>query len=209
VGVNLALAETRLQLVQETENERRRIARDLHDQTLADLRRLLLVAPPFRETIESISIDVRRICEDLSPSVLQNVGLIAALEWALEESVRHLPPERTCKTTFSCPADVEERLSMTGSIGIQIYRMVQEALSNAARHSFATEVRLTVGALADGGLEITVADDGRGFDLNGTVEGRGLANLRSRASLIGAEVDWSARLEGGTVFRLRTTTPVP
>ena len=162
----------------------------------------------LRSEIESISTEIRRICEDLSPSVLQNVGLAAALEWALEESVRHLPPERTCRTTFSCPADLEERLPVTGSIGIQIYRMVQEALSNAARHAFATEVRLTVLAPADGTLEITVADDGRGFDLNATVEGRGLANLRSRASLIGAAVDWSARPGGGTVFRLRTTGPV-
>jgi signal transduction histidine kinase len=200
---NVALSETRLQLVQETENERSRIARDLHDQTLADLRRLLLIAPPFREAIESISTEVRRICEDLSPSVLQNVGLTPALEWALEQSVRPLPGEPACKATFSCAAGTDERLSLDGNVALQIYRMVQEALSNAGRHASATEVRLSVTLDGSGTLEITVEDDGRGFDVRAAAAGRGLANVRSRASLIGADVEWSARPGGGTIFRLR------
>ncbi|MDQ3819367.1 MAG: histidine kinase, partial [Acidobacteriota bacterium] len=87
---NRQLADARVQLANETEAERRRIARDLHDQTLADLRHLLMLtdqlptngkdsshekAPApivFRSEIESISNEIRRICEDLSPSVLEN-----------------------------------------------------------------------------------------------------------------------------------------
>src|SRR5262249_21850299 len=91
-STNRELAEARLQLANETETERRRIARDLHDQTLADLRHLALLvdqlpsnggnarlnratsAPTaLRHEIESISQEVRRICEDLSPSALENV----------------------------------------------------------------------------------------------------------------------------------------
>ncbi len=115
-------ASARLQLASEAEAERRRIARDLHDQTLADLRRLLLLtdemqrndAPAqvtgggmiqtttasavdpseLRAEIESISQEVRRICEDLSPSVLENVGFAAALEWALSGAVAHTPEGR-------------------------------------------------------------------------------------------------------------------
>src|SRR6185295_1784057 len=94
-SANRELASARLQLANETEAERRRIARDLHDQTLADLRNLALQvdqlpvtgvegtrpnraqsAPSsLRSEIESISQEVRRICEDLSPSALENVGL--------------------------------------------------------------------------------------------------------------------------------------
>ncbi|HEY9231017.1 MAG TPA: two-component regulator propeller domain-containing protein, partial [Blastocatellia bacterium] len=95
-SINRQLAETRLQLANETEAERRRIARDLHDQTLADLRRLMMMSDQlpthgqaaveplrFRQEIEDLSGEIRRICEDLSPSALANVGLAAALEWAL------------------------------------------------------------------------------------------------------------------------------
>src|SRR5437763_13723657 len=102
-AANRDLANARLQLANETEAERRRIARDLHDQTLADLRNLALLvdqlpaagandvrpnrAPSrpsaLRSEIESISQEVRRICEDLSPSALENVGLSAALQFAL------------------------------------------------------------------------------------------------------------------------------
>src|SRR5262249_32806232 len=106
---NVALAETRMQLANETETERRRIARDLHHQTIEDLRRLMLLTDQLpksessnghvepskiREEIESVSTEIRRICEDLSPSTLANVGLAAALEWALADAIAHQPLER-------------------------------------------------------------------------------------------------------------------
>jgi signal transduction histidine kinase/ligand-binding sensor domain-containing protein len=206
-AVNVALSETRLQLVQETENERRRIARDLHDQTLADLRRLLLQAPTHRDEVESISTEVRRICEDLSPSVLANVGLAPALEWALEESVRHLSPESPCQATFVCADGVADRLTLDPAAEIQIYRIVQEALSNVIRHARAREVRLSLTLANDGALEIAVEDDGHGFDARTVARGHGLDNMRTRASLVGAAVEWRPREGGGTVFLLRRTNP--
>src|SRR5207249_5966961 len=106
-SANRELADARLQLANETEAERRRIARDLHDQTLADLRNLALLVdrlPPsgdsrlplnrapsapgaLRAEIESISHEVRRLCEDRSPSALENVGLSAALQLAMARAV--------------------------------------------------------------------------------------------------------------------------
>src|SRR5207237_6495062 len=108
-SANRELADARLQLANETETERRRIARDLHDQTLADLRNLALLvdqlpaggqtvrpnrspsAPgALRTEIESISQEVRRLCEDLSPSALETVGLSASLQFALAHAVEHV-----------------------------------------------------------------------------------------------------------------------
>ena len=155
---NLQLAQTRLQLANETENERRRIARDLHDQTLADLRRLLMNADrltegssngagaEIRQEIESISTEIRHICEDLSPSVLANVGLFAALEWALTDAVAHLPEERRFEYEFVAPDELEEKLDLDRSNRIQIYRIVQEAISNVCRHAECRRVRLVVEA---------------------------------------------------------------
>ena len=131
-NANRQLAETRMQLAQETETERRRIARDLHDQTLADLRRLLLLTDQlpagsgengrqtldpavFRREIETISTEIRRICEDLSPSTLANVGLPAALEWALACAVAQMPPHQKFAFEFVCGENFEEHLRVETS----------------------------------------------------------------------------------------------
>lgn len=229
-NANLQLAETRLQLANETESERRRIARDLHDQTLADLRRLMLLSDElpadagegrldpatFRREIESVSTEIRRICEDLSPSVLANVGLVAALEWALSSAIAHLPAEARPEWEFRSEEGLEERLDPAPAVQIQIFRIAQEAISNVCRHARARSVRLSVEMDEGGSFILRLEDDGRGFeaDQNGAIApaaapgtgsggtGRGLSNIRTRASLIDARVEWSRRATGGTVFTL-------
>ncbi|MEW6733324.1 MAG: two-component regulator propeller domain-containing protein [Acidobacteriota bacterium] len=218
---NQQLAETRMQLASETENERRRISRDLHDQTLSDLRQLLLLTDQlpidngnntidrtrFRSEIEAISTEIRRICEDLSPSVLANVGLTAALEWALIDAVSHLPAERKFDYEFICNDELEERLHLDAGVQIQLYRIVQEAVSNVCRHAQARHVRLVVELPESGDLLVSLEDDGCGFKTTkGTRTGRGLNNIRSRASLIEAAVEWHSRPEGGTIFTLRKSS---
>jgi signal transduction histidine kinase/ligand-binding sensor domain-containing protein len=220
---NQQLAQTRMQLANETETERRRIARDLHDQTLADLRRLMMlsdeltVAPEaqdkpalepkvFRSEIESVSSEIRRICEDLSPSVLENVGFAAALEYALTDAVAHLPADKKFEYEFFCEEGIEDRLQLSGVMQIHLYRIAQEVINNISRHSNATLVKLNARIESGGDFLLKIEDNGRGFDLErAEKKGRGLANIRSRASLIEAEVGWSRRPEGGTLFRLRKT----
>jgi signal transduction histidine kinase len=231
---NHQLAEARLQLASEAEAERRRIARDLHDQTLADLRRLLLltdemqtpsavVAPTaatggalagaasgspdptrLRAEIESISQEVRRICEDLSPSVLENVGFAAALEWALASACAQQPSPQRFTYDFACDEDLEERLALSHGAQMQVYRIVQEAVSNVCRHAGAGHVSLSVHLDDAGDFVLKLSDDGRGFDADHkrALKGRGLAGIRARASLIEAEAGWSRREGGGTVFTL-------
>lgn len=253
VEANRQLAAARLQLANEAESERRRIARDLHDQTLADLRRLLLLADEMqtdaaaslnngngaplatsdfaraasiattsaanastsaldpsvlRAEIESISQEIRRICEDLSPSVLENVGFAAALEWAVAERVAHMPPDCKFAYEFQCPEDLEERLHFPAGVQMQIYRIVQEAVSNVCRHAEAARVRLAVEISERDEFLLTLEDNGRGFDTDKkkTPGGRGLASIRARASMIDAQVRWqplSAEEGGGTRFTLR------
>lgn len=221
------LADARLQLANETEAERRRIARDLHDQTLADLRHLLLLTDQlpavgqatdgvriepaiFRREIESISKEIRRICEDLSPSVLENVGLTAALEWAVSNSIAHVAPDCKFEYAFNCEENLEERLTITPATQMQIYRIAQEAISNVCRHAAATRVELNVMSEAGHSFVFRLEDNGKEFEPRARQrkEGRGLANIRARASLIEAELSWSKRPGGGTIFTLRKANAV-
>jgi signal transduction histidine kinase/ligand-binding sensor domain-containing protein len=223
-AANRDLANARLQLANETETERRRIARDLHDQTLADLRNLALLvdqlpaghdgAPrnraiskpsTLRSEIEAISQEVRRICEDLSPSALENVGLSAALQFALAHAVEHAAPDCKFEYEFSCDDVLDERLNLPASAQIQIYRIAQEALSNICRHANARQVRMNAHLTERGTFEMTIEDDGRGFDRSDPKKssGRGVANIRARASMIEAEAEWKKREGAGTTFVLR------
>jgi signal transduction histidine kinase len=219
VDANRELADARLNLANEAERERGRIARDLHDQTLADLRHLALLTDQIktnggaekqtqtstlRTEIESISQEVRRICEDLSPSVLQNVGFAAALEFALSHAAQDAPADKRFVYDFHCDEAIEERSRLSASVQMQIYRIVQEAVNNIWRHAHATEVKMSVTSPVDGEFVLHLEDNGRPFEMNHhNTEGRGLANMRARAGLIDAQISWQKREEGGTIFTLK------
>jgi signal transduction histidine kinase len=219
VAANRELADARLDLANEAERERRRIARDLHDQTLADLRHLALLTDQIkvngestagqnpttalRSEIEVISQEVRRICEDLSPSVLQNVGFAAALEFALSHAVQDAPADKRFVYEFHCDDAIEERSDLPPSVQMQIYRIVQEAVNNIWRHAEATDVKMFVTTPTPGDFALRIEDNGRPFKSQHTnSEGRGLANMRARAALIDARISWEPREDGGTVFTL-------
>ncbi len=215
---NDELLKTRISLANTTETERSRIARDLHDQTLGDLRHLLVMTdqldspvpntqPPtpaaIRKKIEEVSNEIRHICEDLSPSVLENIGFIPALEWALTDAVTHLPGAEKFAFEFVCEPDLEERLQLSPTEQIQLYRIVQEAINNVCRHAQATRVSLDVSVENDSDLMISVNDDGIGIKSNpDNPTGHGMSNIRSRANLIGAETIW-LDTETGCHFEVR------
>lgn len=213
-GTNALLAETRRQVADEAERERRRIARDLHDQTLADLRRLQLRTDTLkrdpdagsrmaelRREIEDVSVEIRRICEDLSPSVLENVGLSAALRYALVQTLAQLPEERRFAESFECSDDFDEHTRLTLVEQLHVYRIAQEALSNAARHAEAKNVRLSL-TEDEAGFSLLVEDDGHGFQPS-EGGGRGVGNIQARAGIIGATAIWESPETGGTRFLLR------
>ncbi|MEP6848830.1 MAG: two-component regulator propeller domain-containing protein [Acidobacteriota bacterium] len=199
---NAELAAARFDLANEAERERRRIARDLHDQTLADLRTLMITSDKgtmdsteFRTEIEAVSTEIRRICEDLSPSVLENVGLVASLEFLLTHTVEN--------GIFTADESVEERIKFPMTVQLQIYRIAQEVLTNINKHSNAAKVEMNVTDSENNEFHLTIRDDGAVFQPQGsTGKGRGIANIRSRANLINAHVIW-CQSGGGNVFTFR------
>jgi len=194
---NRELKQARLDLANEAERERGRIARDLHDQTLADLRNLMLKSdrigipdPTFRDEIEAVSKEVRRICEDLSPSVLENVGLIPSLEFLLSHSVEAY--------RFDSSNASEDAITFPTTAQLQVYRITQEALSNIQKHSNAAMVEMRIATPQSGSFELVVTDDGLPFSPSSEEKlgGRGINGIRSRAFLIDAKVEWRPVADG-------------
>ncbi len=202
VAKNKEIAAARFDLANEAERERRRIARDLHDQTLADLRKLMLRSDKlpsdnaeFRGEIESVSDEIRRICEDLSPSVLENVGLTAALEFLLSNTIEN--PQ------FLCADGLEERLNFLPNVQMQIYRIAQEVLNNIKRHAEANFVEMKISDEND--FQMIIENDGKPFapDFGNLPKGRGISNIKSRAELIEAKISWESSEDGKTIFTLQ------
>ena len=181
------------------EVERRRIGRELHDeagQSLLCIRlqlEMLEQAPPsdwgewktklfeVRDLTEKTILEIRRLIAALSPAVLEQLGLGAALR-QLVSRFRRVHPCR-----------VRLHLTRLGGLpqklGIIVYRLVQECCNNIAKHSVAANVNISVSS-ADGILRLQVEDDGVGFTVEEALEKRdsfGLAGLRERVTLLGGE----------------------
>lgn len=208
----LSALSSRLLRIQE--DERRAIARELHDQVgqmLTGLKFLLesaAVTNPAPTLAEAITVTtdlmrhVRELTQQFRPRVLDDLGLGAALEWHAQLFTRQtgiavaldlsLPPNRL-------PADLET----------VAYRFAQEALTNVARHSGARQVNLT--ATTDGRqLTVEVSDRGRGFDVAAVLARResiGLTGLRERVELAGGRCEIFAQPGAGT--RLTAEIPLP
>lgn len=185
------------------EEERRRLARELHDDTAQALIALSLGLDGLGRAMGRLNLPrkdaqwlmnlqdladrtlegVRRACRDLRPSVLDDLGLRAALEWLCDSS-----SSRGIPCTFTCSGLAE---STSPEAEIAIFRIVQEALSNIWKHSHATQASVELSYLPHL-LQLTVCDNGEGFSPEGHLDsglshgGLGLVGMRERAMLIGA-----------------------
>jgi two-component system sensor histidine kinase UhpB len=199
------------------EEERRRIARNLHDEVGQNLTAVLLqldrlgrrVRPELRdefdETVESVRSsleEVRRVARELRPGVLEDLGLANALrELCGIFSVRGgLRVERLIAPTLP-------RLSPDTEL--VIYRVAQESLTNAARHSEATRVELRLERVP-GGVVLRVSDNGKGLPEGVAASSvGGLRGMREWALLVGGELDITSRRTGGVQVRLRVRALEP
>lgn len=197
------------------EDERARLARDLHDEVnqaltavLLRLQATALAAPPaiaeeIRET-QAVATqamgELRRLSHELRPTALDDLGLAAAL--------------RTQTDQFAAKAGIDVRLQMGGDVDdfredeqLVVYRIVQEALSNAARHSEARHITVTVRRKGARGV-VRIEDDGRGIDPQ-AIRGHGLAGMRERARQAGGRLDVLTTPGGGTTIELELGRTVP
>lgn len=200
--------ESGLRALSEREGERRRIAAELHDQigqtltaTTLQVERLIERAPPelrddavaVRETILATIDDVRALARQLRPEALDELGLVPALTNLVERLAE--------QTGLQFDRELERGLPELGpDAELVVYRIAQEAITNAIRHSGAE--RISVALRSDGAcVRLEVCDDGRGSS-GRRGDGTGLRTMRERALTIGAELDVTAREGHGTAVRL-------
>jgi signal transduction histidine kinase len=149
------------------------------------------------ESAQTMLDRVRSLSQSLHPSVLEQAGLERTIDWYLSDTERRfgiaVHYDRDAPSTHQ-PIDA--------TISIHVYRVLQEALTNAAKHSGATEawVRLR---RSDTMLELEVEDHGRGMAAAPTRRGLGIVAMRERAELIGGRVEFAQPPGGGTLVRLR------
>jgi signal transduction histidine kinase len=207
-------ARTRLlaQLIDAQEEERRRIARDLHDSVGQSLTSLMVglklieqhddhttenggSLPVLRQVAADTLEEVRLLSRQLRPSVLDDLGLAAAIERYSAEFTS-LYPRLTvdvhCHLPHRLPAPVE----------ITLYRVVQEAMTNAARHSKATTLSVVL-ATRSGRVQAIVEDNGHGFDpvsARRSQDSVGLHSMAERADLLGGDLKIESSHEGTTIY---------
>jgi signal transduction histidine kinase len=194
-------------VVEAQELERRRLARELHDETGQALTSILLglraveearsdeqrgaAALDLRELVVSTLQDVRRLAVELRPKALDDFGLLPALERLAQ----------TFTEQVGIDTDVEASLGETrlpGEVETALYRIVQEALTNVVKHSRARHVSISLVRRA-GSVSAVIEDDGVGFT-EPSKDGIGLIGMRERVGLLDGRLEVESRPDHGTTI---------
>jgi signal transduction histidine kinase len=189
------------------ELERRRLARELHDETGQALTSILLGLKPLeaalvkeenraavaelRELVVATLQDVRRLAVELRPKVLDDFGLVAALERLTESFAEQTGIAVDLEANIG-----EERLP--AEVETALYRIVQESLTNVVKHAHARRVSILL-ARKEGALTAVVEDDGRGFDPAATGDGFGIEGMRERVGLLNGRLTIEPNGSGTTL----------
>jgi len=189
--------------------ERRRWARELHDETLQGLGGLRVLLSAARrgddltraqaamgqavEHIEREIANLRSIITELRPAALDELGLRTAIEALLDRHREQSGFE--VDGELQLPVRARQDSHFSEDLETTVYRLVQEALTNVAKHARASRVRVAV-AESDGELRVEVQDDGAGFDPELSSDGFGLAGMRERVGLAGGTLSVDSGAQG-------------
>jgi signal transduction histidine kinase len=211
----LANATLLKQLITSQEDERKRIARELHDESLQTLSAILmniemcrlhpeLINPDkitmMRDTVTRVINEMNKVIQNLRPTVLDDLGFEAAIVWLADRNLK----DRGIHCNLNMHALAEERLSP--ELQITLFRIIQESVMNIARHSQAENVFMNI-STKDHKFTMTIEDDGVGFDTASAFEplhtGRGLGvlGMRERAVQVNGIVEICSRPGEGTIIQ--------
>lgn len=219
---NLALQDAQRRLLTEREQERKALARELHDQVIQDLLSInyqleeveadAAQSPNSEElaeartSIRALVDDVRRICGNLRPPTIDSLGLGAALQsytrdWA-------------ARTGITVALDLDAHLSrLPEAIELSIFRIVQEGLSNVRKHARASQVQISLKHSSPRALLVAIADNGRGlpegFDLAGLAAAGhyGMLGISERVALLEGRLHLQNQASGGALLQVEIPHP--
>lgn len=192
------------------EKEQARIAREVHDQLGQQITGLKMDLSWLQDKItKNISVEaiqqklnemsqmldeavvtVRKVASDLRPSILDDFGLVEALDWQSKEFAKR----SGISVYFKQPSD---KLELSPAVTISLFRIYQEVLTNVARHAGAANVN-TFLELNGNTLVLTITDDGKGFDSSKPIKSLGLLGMKERAYMIAGTVKIESEVDNGT-----------
>lgn len=197
------------------EQERQRIAKDLHDEVGSKLSVLFLNLRQLRKTfytdvqmqevlqdmnqvINNTIATTRRISHDLLPPTLENFGLVAALKELFESYQKNVEIEIVLEIYE------EGEFSLNHNDSLQLFRVIQELLSNSLKYATAKTIKLKFRETPEQ-MRLEYTDDGKGFDLSAqqNQKGLGLQNIESRLKMIGATHQWKTALGEGVQVNIK------
>jgi PAS domain S-box-containing protein len=214
-GNDEARVEVQNSLVLGQEAERKRVANELHDDIVqklalvglelseaehlcpAELSPLAIKLKTLRQQVQSIALDVHRISHNLHPAAFVHLGLVSALR----RLCREFSEQTRIAIDFTSDAS---SLETPAEVGIAVYRVAQECLTNIARHSGSRRADVSLRERS-GVIHLTISDTGAGFDPQRRLlePGLGLVSIRERARMIGADVQITSIPLQGTTIELR------
>jgi len=222
-SANMALQDAQRRLLTEREQERKHLAREIHDQVIQDLLSINYQLEEIevdehvtsalkgrltdiRESIRGLIDDLRHICGNLRPPTIDSLGLGAALQ-----SYTH---EWSKRTGIGVTLDLDaNRGRLPETIELSIFRIMQEGLSNVRKHAYASAVQICLQHTSPRALMVSIADDGRGlpddFDLSAlSAEGHyGLLGISERVALLGGRLKLQNQANGGLLIQAEIPHP--
>ncbi len=222
--LNLALQAAQLRLMTEREEERKLLARELHDQVIQDLlsfnyrledieselddEALQEALAEVRQSVRNVVADLRQLCSDLRPPTLDSHGLKSA--------IRSLAEEWAERNNIELDLQIDPQLGrLPEALELSMFRIVQEGLNNIRKHAAARRVSLHVERTPTASLRMRLSDDGQGLpkpiDLAELTATRhfGLLGISERVALLGGTMRIDSPPQGGTVLQADIPSPYP
>ncbi len=222
--LNIALQEAQRRLLTEREEERKALARELHDSVIQDLLSINYrleeaeggaIPSRHREELQNIRSairevvgDLRKVCRDLRPPTIDNHGLSSAIPSFVSEW--------EARTGIAVHLEIDASLGRLPELmELSVFRIIQEALSNVHKHARAHNVHLLLQRTAANNLLIRISDDGRGVDVPANLaefsaqEHFGLIGISERAALLGGNMHIASSHEGGLTLQVEIPFPSP